>query len=369
MMVEQSEAKRESKILMCMQCGMCTGGCPEAGITPFNIRMLVRQSQLQRGIEKSIPWYCTSCGECTLRCPRDVKPSEMIIELRSALVEEGQIPVSIQKALENTFVQKNPWGRPRTKRGAWLDELDIKVPHVSETESKRLLFTCCIQAYDPRCMVIPANVARILNKGGLEFGVLKEEEACCGNEVRRMGELGLFEELQEGNITTFQKYGVQEIVALSPHCMNALKGEYGDLGIKVSHYTEVVSAMIGEGSLIFNKPYNKKVIYHDPCFLGKQNKIFDAPRNILRAIEGLELLEFSGSRENSLCCEGGGGRMFYEAETPYPRTSEERVLEAVKKGAEELTTSCPFCVMTFEDPATEKGLPVKELSEIIIEVL
>ena len=367
--VNRMESENQSRVSMCMQCGMCTGSCPEAGITPFNIRMLVRKNLLSRDIEKLIPWYCTSCGECTLRCPRDVKPSEMIFEIRSALVEEGQIPLSIQKALENTFVQKNPWARPRTKRGAWADELDFQIPHVSETESKRLLFTCCIQAYDPRCMVIPVNVARILRQGGVEFGILGAEEACCGNEIRRMGEWGLFEELQEENAAVFEKHGVREIIALSPHCMNALKNEYGDLGIKISHYTEVVAAMIDEGAISFNAPFNKKVIYHDPCFLGKQNKIFDEPRKILKAIEGLDLLEFSGSRENSLCCEGGGGRMFFEADNPYPRTSEKRVLEAVEKGAEVLATSCPFCVMTLEDPATEKDLPVRELSEIMAEVL
>ena len=363
------EDETQSKVSMCMQCGMCTGGCPEAGITPFNIRLLVRKQQLQRDIEESIPWYCSSCGMCTLTCPRGVKPSEMIIELRSAHVEEGKIPISIQKALESTYVQKNPWGRPRTKRDAWLDELDFEVPHISKTDSKRLLFTCCIQAYDPRCMVIPANVARIFKKFGVEFGVLGKEEACCGNEIRRMGELGLFEELQEENTATFQKYGVQEIITLSPHCMNVLKKEYGDLGIKVSHYTEVLAALLEEGTMAFNAPYNKKVIYHDPCFLGKQNKIFDEPRKILKSIKGLELLEFRESRENSLCCEGGGGRMFYEAETSYERNSQKRVMEAIGKGAEVLVTSCPFCVMTLEDPATEKGLPVKELSEIIMEVL
>ena len=338
-------------------------------MTSFNIRMLVRKKQLQRDIEEAIPWYCTSCGECTLRCPRDVKPSEMIIDLRSALVEKGRIPVAIQKALENTFVQKNPWGRPRTKRGDWTKELDFKVPHVGETESKRLLFTCCIQAYDPRCMVIPVNVARILNKAGLEFGVLGVEEACCGNEIRRMGEWGLFEELQEENRAALETYGVREIVALSPHCMNALKNEYGDLGIKICHYTELVAAMIKEGRVAFNGPYEKKVIYHDPCFLGKQNDIYDEPRNILKAMEGLALLEFSWARENSLCCEGGGGRMFYEAETSYQRNSEKRVLEAVEKGADVIATSCPFCVMNLEDPATEHGLPVKELSEIMIELV
>ncbi|MFH1491461.1 MAG: (Fe-S)-binding protein, partial [Pseudomonadota bacterium] len=133
--------------------------------------------------------------------------------------------------------------------------------------------------------------------------------------------------------------------------------------------TEVVATMIKEGAVSFTRPYEKKVIYHDPCFLGKQNKVFDAPRDILKAMDGLELLEFSQSREISLCCEGGGGRMFYEAEASEQRNSEKRVMEALAKGAEVLTTSCPFCVMTLEDPATEKGLPVMELSEIIMEVL
>jgi Fe-S oxidoreductase len=293
----------------------------------------------------------------------------VIIDVRATLVEEGQIPVSVQKALENTFVQKNPWGRSRAKRGAWAEKLDLDIPHVSDTESKRLLFTCCIQAYDPRCMVIPANVARVLRKGGLEFGILGEEEVCCGNEIRRIGESGLFEELREENIAAFQEYGVQEIIALSPHCMNTLKKEYGDLGIKVLHYTEVLSAMIETGQIALTGAYSKKVIYHDPCFLGKQNGIFEAPRQILRAVQGLELLEFSRSRETSLCCEGGGGRMFYETEGMYERNSDVRVLEAIDKGAEVIATSCPFCVMTLEDPATEKGQVVKELSEIIMEVL
>jgi len=359
----------QTRVLTCIQCGKCTGSCPEAGRTPFNIRMLVRKKQFQHHIEESIPWYCTSCGACTIRCPRDVKPSEMIIDVRSVMVEDGDIPATIQKALENTFVQRNPWGRSRAKRGAWFEKLDFEVPHVSETVSKKLLFTCCIQAYDPRCMVIPANIAKMFNKGGLEIGVLGEEEACCGNEIRRIGESGLFEELQEENIAAFKEYGVKEIITLSPHCMNTLKKEYGNLGIKVSHYTEILATMIKEGYLVPKLPYNKKVIYHDPCFLGKQNGIFNEPRDILKSIEGLELLEFSRSRETSLCCEGGGGRMFYEAETAYQRNSEIRVLEAVEKGAEIIATSCPFCVMTLEDPATEKGLAVKDISEILMEVL
>jgi len=359
----------ETKVFTCIQCGKCTGSCPESGKTPFNIRMLMRKRQFQTKIEEGLPWYCSSCGACTIRCPRDVKPSEVIIEIRSSLVENGEIPLALQKALENTFVQKNPWGRARTKRGDWSGKLANTVPHVRETQSKRLLFTCCIQAYDPRCMVIPVNVAHILMKCGVEFGILGEEEACCGNEIRRIGEMGLFEELEEENKTTFKEYGVQEIIALSPHCMNVLKKEYGDMGIKISHYTEILAPLMRDGALSMGGAFNKKVIYHDPCFLGKQNGIFDEPRDILSAIQGIELMEFSRSRENSLCCEGGGGRMFFEVETAYQRNAVVRAQEAFDKGAQVIATSCPFCLMTLEEQAVERGIMVKDISEILMEVV
>jgi len=357
------------RVLACMQCGKCTGSCPEAGKTPFNIRTIVRKKQFQRAVEEGLPWYCTSCNTCTIRCPRDVKPSEVIIDLRSVLIEDGRIPATIQKALENTFVQKNPWGKPRSKRAEWTGKVDFEIPHVSETKEKRLLFTCCIQAYDPRCTVIPANVSRLLHAAGMEFGILGEEEACCGNEIRRMGEAGLFEELREENLGNFKEYGVKEIVTLSPHCMNTFKKEYGDLGIRVSHYSEVVKSLLGSGALKLERRYEKRVVYHDPCFLGKQNAIFDEPRELLTKALGTNPLEYSRMRENSLCCEGGGGRMFFDVEAVYQRNSEVRVKEAVEMGAEVIATSCPFCVMNLEDPATEKGLSVKEVSEILVEVI
>lgn len=358
-----------SRVMVCIQCGKCTGGCPESGRTPFNIRMLVRKKQFQYTIEEAIPWYCTACNTCTIRCPRDVKPSEMIIEIRATMVEEGNIPVTIQKALENTFVQKNPWGKPRSRRADWAEKTDFKVPHISETEHKRLLFSCCIHAYDPRCMVIPVNVARLLNRAGYEFGILGEEECCCGNEIRRIGESGLFEELMEENKANFEEYGIKEIIALSPHCMNTMKNEYGDMGIKVMHYTEVLSNLIEDGSLKIEKPIEGGIIYHDPCFLGKQNNIFEQPRGILKTLNGANIHEFARSREISLCCEGGGGRMFFDVEVPYQRNGEVRVLDAKKAGANTIATACPFCLMNLEDPAKEKDILVKDISEILSEVI
>lgn len=354
---------------MCMQCGMCTGVCPESGITPFNIRKMVRKRFLRSQIDADLVWLCTSCKECTLRCPRDVRPSEVILKIREEMIEQGRIPKTIQNALENAYVQKNPWGRPKAKRDQWTEDMGIDIPHIKDTSEKRLLFVCCIQAYDPRCMVIPQNVVKIFDRLGIEIGILGKEEVCCGNEIKRMGEGGLFEDLRDENISLFKKYGVKQIITLSPHCMNTFKNEYGDMGIEIFHYTEFLTKIINEKGVEFKLGKQSRIIYHDPCFLGKQNKIFDEPRDILKAIEGVELLEFSKSKEISLCCEGGGGRMFYEPEISYTRNAKRRVDEAQLKGAQIIVTACPFCLMNLEDPAGELDIPVKELSELLVDAI
>ncbi len=357
------------RVFACIQCGKCTGSCPESAKTPLNIRMVVRRKQFGSVSASQHVWYCTSCGACTIRCPRDVKPSEVLIHIRSDLVESGRISTSIQRALENSLIQKNPWGKARSKRSEWALKADFQIKNIGDLREKRLLFTCCVEAYDPRCNVIPRNVSKILTYAGIEFGILMEEEICCGNEIRRLGEKGLFEELRDENISNFKKYGIEEIIALSPHCYNAIKNEYGEEAPGVVHYTEILWRLLKEGIIRVGREYKKKVVYHDPCFLGKQNGIFEEPRNILMAIAGTELLEFTRSRENSLCCEGGGGRMFYDVDLEYERNAKSRVSEAQELGAEVIGVACPFCLVTLEEEAKEKGIEVKDISEIITEVL
>ncbi|MCS7281024.1 MAG: (Fe-S)-binding protein [Desulfobacterota bacterium] len=363
------DALENQRIYACIQCGKCTGGCPESGRTPLNVRMIVRKNQFGIASTGSDLWYCTTCGSCTIRCPRDVKPQEVVLHLRSILVESGEVSPSIQRALENTFLQKNPFGRARSKRGEWVEKSGLEISHGHKIPDSRILFSCCVNAYDPRCMVIPTNVAKLLNSCGIKFGVLKEEEACCGNEIKRLGEMGLFEELRDENVSNFEKYGIKEVIAVSPHCMNTIKNEYNGRGFRVFHYSELLWSAIVQGLLTLKGSYRKRVIYHDPCFLGKQNGIFEEPRNILRSIDGLELLEFTRSRENSLCCEGGGGRMFYEVDITYVRNAKIRVAEAKELGAQIIAVACPFCLMTLEEEAVEQGIEVKEISEIIMEVL
>ncbi|RLA77532.1 MAG: hypothetical protein DRG33_06900 [Deltaproteobacteria bacterium] len=361
---------KKEDLFACIQCGRCTGSCPEAGKTPFNVRMMVRKVLFDEWNEEDLLWFCSSCGACTVRCPRDVRPSEVVVGLRAAMVEAGRVPTSLYQALENTLVQKNPWGRSKNRRDEWTAPLDFQIPFIGDGDLHTLLFVCCVQAYDPRCQVIPRNFAKVLHTAGVPFGILGRKEVCCGNEIRRVGEWGLFRELREENSRNFKRYGVERIVALSPHCMNAFRKEYDGVVQDVLHYTQLLWELIREGAIEPKGEYPKRVVYHDPCFLGKQNGVFDEPREILRAIPALELLEFSRSRENSLCCEGGGGRMFIDVEAG-ERNGERRVKEAEELGAEVIATACPFCLLNLEDAATvlDAAIEVKDITEILIEVL
>lgn len=286
------------------------------------------------------------------------------------MVEEGTIPSSLNRSLENTLVQKNPWGKSKNKRASWTEDLDFEVPLISSEGLETLMFSCCIQAFDPRCTGVPQNLATVLHQAKEPFGILGKKEVCCGNEIRRIGEYGLFQELQEENERKFKKQKIERIIALSPHCLNAFKKEYNHEDKEVVHYSQYLLNLIDEKRLSFKGSYDKKVIYHDPCFLGKQNDIFDEPRDVLQAVPGVELLEFWRSRENSLCCEGGGGRMFVDVEEK-ERSAESRVKEAVELGADVIATACPFCLINIEDAAVslESDIEVKEIAEIIMEAM
>lgn len=207
----------------------------------------------------------------------------------------------------------------------------------------------------------------------MDFGILGTEESCCGNEIRRMGEEGLFEELVGENTEKIRATGVRWVVTTSPHCYNALRNEYSLEGVEVLHYTQLFSRLLSEGAVRPQREVRKRVVYHDPCFLGKQNGIYDPPRQLLMAIPGVELLEFSRCREISLCCEGGGGRMWVEGTAQGTRNSEIRVQEAAALGAEVIATACPFCLLTLEDSVKTTGLEgrleVKDISELLGEAL
>jgi Fe-S oxidoreductase len=280
----------------------------------------------------------------------------------------------VRDALESIFKDGNPWGSPRAKRLEWASDLEVKIlePEAEETTDV-LLFICCTDCYDPRVMKVAQALVKVLNAAGVGFGLIGEDESCCGSEVRRLGEEGLFEMCDEENVELLNSFNVNRIVAISPHCYNTLKKEYHGLKVPVLHYAELVAELLEDGKLKIPKEIAKVVTYHDPCFLGKQNEIYDEPRYIITRIPGVEFREFDRCRERSLCCEGGGGKMWVESESKEERLAEVRIDDAKEIGAEIVAVACPFCLLTLEDATKVKGvdeeMQVMDILELLAEAL
>ncbi|HYW69317.1 MAG TPA: (Fe-S)-binding protein, partial [bacterium] len=277
------------ELLGCIQCGRCTAGCPVSLRTHLNVRRVVYDGMLGTGPKdaKGRPeaWNCTTCSNCTERCPKGVKPMELVIGLRSAAIEKGRIEPTIRDALESTLKHGNPWGRIRDKRMEWAEELNV--PVAGEGEAAPLLFYVgCTPAYEPRTQSIAQSLVALFEAAGVEYSTLGTAESCCGNEIKRMGEEGLFEMLVEGNREEFGGHAVGTIVTGSPHCMNTFKNEYGEMSSDTIHYSQFLAALIRDGKLTFPKKVEKKVTFHDACFLGKHNGIYDEPREVLSSIPG-----------------------------------------------------------------------------------
>ena len=356
MAVKTSQMVEQLELLGCIQCGKCTGGCPVARKTTLNIRSMIYHMLVEPEMDVDAHpelWDCTCCFTCVERCLKDVEPAELIIALRGQLVESGRIPDTVGAALMAIFRQGNPTGIAREDRANWASELEIKA---AQQGCETLYFVGCIPSYDQRVQPVARALTRALIAAEVDFCTLGTDESCCGNEVRRMGEMGLFEMLVEENGELFRSVGASRIVTTSPHCFNTFKNEYELDGIEIVHYTQLVAKLIEEEKLKLSGQVEKTVTYHDPCFLGKQNHVFDEPRAILNAIPGVKLVEMDRNRERSLCCEGGGGRMWNEGTNLEERLAFQRVQEAAETGAEILAVACPFCLLTLEDAVKVQGL-------------
>lgn len=378
MCAEELDFITKYDLLGCIQCGRCTGGCPVAMRTPLRVRCFMYETQNEERLEELSErpeiWDCTTCYTCAARCPKGLEPLEVLIGLRSIQIEEGRVQPTVRDALESIFKDGNPWGSPRAKRLDWTKDLEVKIlePEAEETTDV-LLFVCCTDAYDPRVMKVAQALVKVLQAAGVDFGLIGEEESCCGSEVRRLGEEGLFEMCDEENVELLNSFNVNRIVAISPHCYNTLKKEYHGLKHPVLHYTELVAQLLEDGKLQLKGEIPKVVTYHDPCFLGKQNDIYDEPRYIITRIPGVDFREFDRCRERSLCCEGGGGKMWVESESKEERLAEIRVTDAKELGAEIIAVACPFCLLTLEDSTKVKGIEeemrVADILELLAEAL
>ncbi|PLX40045.1 MAG: hypothetical protein C0608_10100 [Deltaproteobacteria bacterium] len=361
------------ELAACLQCGRCTGGCPMSIRSPLNSRKFLYESLIREDgealLEREEVWDCTSCRTCSSRCPRELDPAMVMRAVRTVKIEGGRIPKTLMDAMESSLKHGNPWGRSRMKRTAWAEGITVNSIE-EDAESERLWFVGCTPAYDPRAMGMAKALARIFEVAGVDYTTLGSEEVCCGSEMLRAGEEGLFEELSEVNKENFAELEFAEVVATSPHCMNTFIADYG-LDIPVTHYTQLLAALAAEGKLPFGGESEEvKVAFHDPCYLGKQNSIYDAPRNVLKAVPGVELVEFARSRERSLCCEGGGGRMWIEGMGEGERNAQIRVRDAIEMGVDVIATACPFCLLTLEDAVKTTGsegkIRIFDIAEIVV---
>ncbi len=373
--IELIKANGGDAFKLCYQCGICDTVCPWNRVTKFSMRKIIRQATFGlTDIENEDIWRCTTCGRCPQRCPRGVKQIESGVSLRRIATEYGVFPTPVRpiRGISASLVAEgNPLNEERKKRADWAQGLSVK----EFTEGMDILyFPGCYLSYDPRLKKVARATASILNKVGIEFGILGPEENCCGESIRKTGDEELFKRLAKANIKTFIDRGVKRILVSSPHCYHTFKNEYPEfmVNFEIVHISQYLSELFRDGRLGFSNEYAKKVTWHDPCYLGRHNGIYDEPREVLKGIPGLELIEMPDIRKDSLCCGGGGGRIWME--TPKgQRFSDIRLEQAFEAGAEVLATSCPYCITNFEDSRLNRedseSIEIKDITEIIQTVI
>lgn len=366
--IDRIVAERLLSLDYCYQCGRCSGVCPLSRVSDFRPRKFMLGAQLDRAelLESGLLWQCTTCDACVKVCPQEVKPPEVITSLRSRLVEAGHLPQGVADALENIYRRNNPWGLPKSERAKWAEGLSLRR---FERGMEWLWFVGCAPSYDPRSQEVAKSLVKILNHAGVETGFLGEEERCCGDSARRLGEEGLFQLLAEENSARLNEAGAEKILTTSPHCYNVFSNEYPKLNGEVWHYTQLLAELVRAGRLAFAESAEElTVTYHDPCYLGRHNNIYEEPRSVLRAIPGIRLVEMPRNREQSFCCGGGGGRMWVETEER-EHLGAVRVREALSIGAKVLVTACPFCLINLDEAVKSldaaESLEVWDLAELV----
>jgi len=359
----------------CYQCGLCDAVCPWNRVGAFSMRKLVREATFGLvEIESEDIWRCTTCGKCPQACPRGVRQIESGVALRRIATEYDVFPRSVQpiRAIAaNLHAEGNPFGEDRAKRTQWTDGLDVE----PFREGMEFLYSPgCYLSYDPRAKKIARATAEILKRAGVSFGILGAQESCCGESIRKTGDEALFKSLARRNIAALIDRGVKKILVSSPHCYHTYSREYPEFMVhfEVAHISQLLQRLLAEGRLQLKSEVAKTVTYHDPCYLGRHNGVYDEPRDTLTRVPGLELKEMAESRQDSFCCGGGGGRIWME--TPKAeRFSDLRLTQAIGVGAQVLVTACPYCITNFEDSRLNvKGgasVEVKDITEVIREAL
>jgi Fe-S oxidoreductase len=373
--LEVTEAIKElggEDLERCMQCATCSGVCPWNLVRYFSPRGMIRLAQFGlEGFESEDLWRCVTCNNCVIHCPRGLRIIDILRSMRMMMNETGSVPPSLKGPLGSASNRGNPWSGDPEERTAWAEGLGI--PAFGE-ETAHLFFTCCTQAYDARNQKAARALVRVLQAAGVSFGVLTEGEQCCGDAVRKMGGEEVFGKLMENNMGLFEEKGARSILTASPHCYNAFAKDYAEFGgsYRVLHYTQILDEALEQGRLHPSRALERTVTYHDPCYLGRHNGIYEPPRRVLETLPGLDLVEMERNRENSLCCGGGGGGLWNEVPAD-ERFAVLRVREALETGAQVLAAACPYCITMFEDAVKTLGkedeLRVADVAELVLESL
>ncbi len=388
-------------VMACTECGRCQEACPAYAtgkpLNPKKVVLDIKDHVLKDGrpllkdanaeiarslygdvIEHDVLWSCTSCRACEEACPVEIQPMTKLLEIRQARVlMEGDFPEEAQNALRNIEGQSNPWNLAQGERAEWCKDLDV--PKMSEnSEVEYLWFVGCAGAYDQRYVKVSRAIAKILNKAGVSYAILGEEEACTGDSAKRIGNEYLGQILAQQNVETFNNYGVKKVITGCPHCFNSIKNEFPEYGgeYEVINHTDLIEQLIREDKI---RPDPAKlngggpVTYHDSCYLGRYNDVLESPRNLLAEAAGAaNYREMERSRYKSFCCGAGGGRMWME-ETIGTSVSGNRAQEAIDTGAKTLATACPFCMTMLTDGVKGHGkegeVEVRDIAEIVADAL
>ncbi|GLW66135.1 Fe-S oxidoreductase [Actinomadura rubrobrunea] len=330
-------------------------------------------------IHPDVLWSCTNCGACVEQCPVDIEHIDHILDMRRFQVMiESSFPSEAGVMLKNLENKGNPWGMSEMKRLEWIEELDFEVPVVEDKvpeDAEYLFWVGCAGALEDRAKKTTKAVAELLHIAGVKFAVLGPMEACTGDPARRLGMEFVFQMLAQQNVETLNEAGVKKIVATCPHCFNTLANEYPQLGgnYEVVHHTQLLARLVEEGKLVPITPIEEKITYHDPCFLGRHNKVYKQPRDIMAKVPGVKAQEMHRHKERGFCCGAGGARMWME-ERIGKRINTERVDEALGTDPDTVSTACPFCLVMLGDAINEKknageakeSLEVVDVSQLLI---